>query len=398
MNRVSEKKKEKKNNIFKILLIIIMILIILSGVRFGIRVYQNGGGLQGVLSAILGQTPETLENLDTINVLVMGVSEDLGSKLTDTIILCSYNPKQQTASMLSIPRDTFVGKNKATAKGSDKINSLYSMGVEKTLKAVSEITGLEVNNYVVVNTDALIKIVDIIGGVEFDVPIDMDYDDPTQDLHIHLKSGMQTIDGEKAEQLLRFRHNNNGSSYPTSYGDNDFGRMRTQREFMTETAKQTLKFKNITKVKNLLKTAFENVETNLNMDEALQYVPYIVNFDAANIDSEQLPGVSEKCNELWFFVYNKKETTALIEEMKNKIEGIIVEDEEINEVSNTTIKNKTSNTANTTNANKTTNATKNTSKENKISNSSKNTSTSSKSTNSSKNTSTSNKISNSLKK
>ena len=398
MNRVSEKKKEKKNNIFKILLIIIMILIILSGVRFGIRVYQNGGGLQGVLSAILGQTPETLENLDTINVLVMGVSEDLGSKLTDTIILCSYNPKQQTASMLSIPRDTFVGKNKATAKGSDKINSLYSMGVEKTLKAVSEITGLEVNNYVVVNTDALIKIVDIIGGVEFDVPIDMDYDDPTQDLHIHLKSGMQTIDGEKAEQLLRFRHNNNGSSYPTSYGDNDFGRMRTQREFMTETAKQTLKFKNITKVKNLLKTAFENVETNLNMDEALQYVPYIVNFDTANIDSEQLPGVSEKCNELWFFVYNKKETTALIEEMKNKIEGIIVEDEEINEVSNTTIKNKTSNTANTTNTNKTTNATKNTSKENKISNSSKNTSTSSKSTNSSKNTITSNKISNSLKK
>ena len=398
MNRVSEKNKKKKNNNFKIILIIIMILIIFSGVRFGIRVYKNGGGLQGFLSAILGQTPETLENLETINVLVMGVSEDLGSKLTDTIILCSYNPKQQTASMLSIPRDTFVGKNKATAKGSDKINSLYSMGVEKTLKAVSEITGLEINNYVVVNTDALIKIVDIIGGVEFDVPIDMDYDDPTQDLHIHLKSGIQTIDGEKAEQLLRFRHNNNGSSYPTSYGDNDFGRMRTQREFMTETAKQTLQFKNITKVKNILKVAFENVDTNLNMDEALQYVPYIVNFDTANIDSEQLPGVSEKCNELWFFVYNKKETTALIEEMKNKIEGIIVEDEEINEVSNTTIKNKTSNTANTTNTNKTTNATKNTSKENKISNSLKNTSTSSKSTNSSKNTSTSNKISNSLKK
>ena len=139
MNRVS--KKKEKGSFIKFLVVLFIIFIIVSGIGFGIRVYQNGGGLQGFLSTILGQTPSTLENLDTIDVLVMGVSEDLGSKLTDTIILCSYNPKNQTASMLSIPRDTFIGKNKATARGSDKINSLYSTGVDKTLKAVSEITG-----------------------------------------------------------------------------------------------------------------------------------------------------------------------------------------------------------------------------------------------------------------
>ena len=71
-----------------------------------------------------------------------------------------------------------------------------------------------------------------IGGVEFDVPIDMEYDDVTQDLYIHLDKGYQKLDGEQAEQLVRFRKNNNGTSYPYEYGDNDIGRMRTQREFL----------------------------------------------------------------------------------------------------------------------------------------------------------------------
>ena len=80
----------------------------------------------------------------------------------------------------------------------------------------------------VIDNQALIELVDVIGGVEFEVPIDMNYDDPTQDLHIHLNKGMQTIDGEKAEQLLRFRHSNyvNGvmTTYPSEYGNDDFGR------------------------------------------------------------------------------------------------------------------------------------------------------------------------------
>ena len=76
----------------------------------------------------------------------------------------------------------------------------------------------------------------------------MKYDDPTQDLHIDLKAGVQMIDGEKAEQLLRFRKNNDGTSYPTEYGDNDTGRMRTQREFIMAVMNQTLKPENIFKI------------------------------------------------------------------------------------------------------------------------------------------------------
>ena len=168
-------------------------------------------------------------------------------------MVCSYNPKTQRASMLSVPRDTFIGKNKSKATGYDKINSIYTNdGAEGTLSAVEKITGMDIPYYVVVNNDVVIELVNNIGGVYFDVPIDMNYDDKTQDLHIHLKSGYQKLDGDHAEQLLRFRHNNNGTSYPSEYGDNDYGRMKTQRDFMMAVAKQTLNIKNITNIKTSL--------------------------------------------------------------------------------------------------------------------------------------------------
>ena len=327
-NIVNQKEKNQKNkkkfSIINFLLKLFLFIIVILGILIGLLYYktqENGGGLRGALITILGLTPQEVENLETKNVLLLGVSEDLDSTLTDTIIVCSYNPKTQTAYMLSIPRDTFVGKNQNTAKGTDKINSLYSKSPEKLLEKVSDITGMDVEYYAVVDNNALIEIVDITGGVNFNVPIDMDYDDPTQDLHIHLSQGIQKIDGKKAEQLLRFRHNNDGTSYPVEYGDNDYGRMRTQREFISETLKQTLVIKNIFKSKEILDTVFNNIETNMEIKELLPYIPDAVEFDINSIISNQLPGESKKLNNLWFFVYDKKETKNLVQEMQSNLEN-----------------------------------------------------------------------------
>ena len=320
--------KKKKKNGFKIFFIVLVIISIVAGVRLGIGISQNGGGLEGFLVTIFGKGKK-LEDLDTIYVLLMGVSTDIDSELTDTIMLCGYNPKTDQAMMLSIPRDTFIGKNKNRAKGSDKINSLYAKGPEATLEAVKEITGIDVEYYAVINNEMLIQMVDVIGGVEFDVPINMKYDDPTQDLHINLKKGLQKIDGEKAEQLLRFRHNNDGSSYPVEYGDNDFGRMRTQREFMKATVSQTIKLKNLPKINSISKTVFNNLETNLSLDDALAYVAYASDVDLENMPMEQLPGKSEQCNGLWLFTYNKTETKELVEQMQDRLEnGTVLEEED----------------------------------------------------------------------
>ena len=313
----TRKAKRKKGPIRRLIgkiFTLLFLTVIIVGILFYFKVKENGGGLQGIVATLLGQSIEDIQNLKTINILLLGVSEDLDSRLTDTIIVCSYNPQNQMASMISIPRDTFVGKNKETAKGSQKINALYSRGVDKTVKAAEEITGIDIDYYIVVKTSALIEMVDVIGAVEFNVPIDMDYDDPTQDLHIHLKKGMQKINGEKAEQLLRFRHNNDNTSYPAEYGDNDYGRMRTQRAFMTETVKQTLTLKNITRAKMIVDTIFDNIETDLELDDLLPYVSSAVNFSTDNIISNQLPGVSDKYNNIWFFIYDKKETKTMVSE------------------------------------------------------------------------------------
>ena len=271
-------------------------------------------------------------------------------------MVCSYNPKTQRASMLSIPRDTFVGENKNKASGYDKLNAVYSdKGAKGSLKAVENLTGMDIDYYLVVNNQVLIDLVNIIGGVEFEVPIDMNYDDKTQDLHIHLEKGMQKLDGDHAEQLLRFRHNNNGTSYPTEYGDNDFGRMKTQRAFMVEVAKQTLKIKNVTKIKTIMTTLYENVETNLTLDDVFPYVPFAVSFDTSSISSNQLPGEAKMYNELWFFAHDEEETANVVTEITNYLEGI---DEVQEETSNTTNSTNTTSSTTTNSSTKSTNTTK----------------------------------------
>lgn len=315
----NKKEKKKKRTLRKILLLILVVLLI-AGSVFAYKTYKNGGGVSGMLATVVGHDENTKKNLGEFRCLILGISTDQENvDLTDTIIVASYNPNTQKATLLSIPRDTYTGKNSAKATAYEKINALYSRKhrPDETLAAVNEITGLDIKYYVVVKTEALIKMVDVIGGVTFDVPIDMNYDDTSQDLHIHLQAGEQVLDGDKAEQLVRFRHNNDGTSYPEEYGDNDIGRMRTQRDFITQVIKQTAKPENIFKLGEMLDVAKEYVITNIDFDAAKDYIPYAVEFNTDNLLTETLPGTPSNKNEAgtWVYIYNKKETQALIQEL-----------------------------------------------------------------------------------
>ena len=341
--KVKEKKKMKTWK--KVLLIIILIVLIVGGI-FTYKVYKNGWGVSGMLETVAGHDENTKKDLGEFKCLILGISTDQENvELTDTIIVASYNPNTQKATLLSIPRDTYTGKNEARATAYEKMNALYSRKhrPDETLAAVNEITGLNIEYYVVVKTEALIKLVDVIGGVTFNVPIDMDYDDVTQDLHIHLKAGEQLLDGDKAEQLVRFRHNNDGTSYPEEYGDNDTGRMRTQREFIMQVIKQTAKPGNIFKLGEILDVAKEYVITNIDFNVAKDYIPYAVEFNTEELLTETLPGVNTNKNSsgTWIFIHNKKETAALVQELfydRDKTE------EELNE-ENTDTTNTTNNSA-----------------------------------------------------
>lgn len=353
----NNKKNKKKHIVLKIFLVILFIIILCVGGFVGYSTYKHGWGMKGLIQTAMGQDERKLEDLDPFTVLLLGVSEDISSKLSDTIIVASYNPKTQKATLLSIPRDTFVGTNKNKATSYDKINALYQSSPQKTLAAVNKITGLNINYYIVINNNALVQLVDEIGGVEFNVPTNMNYDDSSQDLHIHLKEGPQKLNGEQAEGLVRFRKNNDGTSYPASYGDNDLGRMRTQREFLTEVAKQTLQLKNITKIGSFVDILKQNVQTNIsNWSMMKDYVAYAVDFNTENIETASLPGKANYYNKLSFFIHNEKETKELVNELFTKQNGSNTE-EDTESTENNTDTNKTSNSTST-NSNQTTTASK----------------------------------------
>ena len=319
--KTKNKKTKKKMKMWKKVLLIMFLIILIAGSVFAYRVYKNGGGLSGMLATVVGHDENTRKNLGEFQVLLMGVSTDqAGVSLTDTIMIASYNPNSQRAVLVSVPRDSFTGTNQKRAKASDKINAIYNLTKDpmKTVNAVNELTGLNLKYYAIVQTEALIELVDALGPIEYNVPIDMDYDDPTQDLHIHLKAGVQQIDGEKAEQLLRFRKNNDGTTFPSDYGDNDIGRMRNQREFLTAVVQQTAKLGNITKLGSILDIASRNLITNVDFNALKDYLPYAVEFSTENLLTESLPGEVpdlSKTNGVSIFVVDEEETKQMIKEL-----------------------------------------------------------------------------------
>ena len=334
-DKKEDKKKNKKHTLRKVLLTLLLIIIVI-GIIFFIHVQKNGGGLKGIVTTVIGSSAEKEKELQDIYLLVMGKSENM----TDTIMVVKYSAKNQSASMLSIPRDTFTGDDEKRARASDKINSKYiNGGAQDTLKEVNELTGLNIRYYLIVDTKALRDLVDAIGGVEFDVPIDMDYDDVTQALHIHVKKGLQLLNGEQAEGVVRFRHNNNYTSYPVSYGDNDLGRMRTQREFLKILLKQLMKPANITKINNLLKIAQEEVETNIDWNTAKGYVPSLFGFNTNNLVTNALPGEAKYANGVAVFIANPIKTKELINTMFLQIVNNTEQNEETTDTDTNTTKN-----------------------------------------------------------
>ena len=210
------------------------------------------------------KTSEELENATGIyNVLLIG--RDRGGILTDTIMFVRIDNDNRDVNILSIPRDTYVD--------GWKINAMNSMGgIEETIECVEDIVGLNVDFYVSITTDVFKEIVDQLGGVRFYVPQNMDYDDPYQNLHIHLTEGEHLLDGDKAEQLVRFR----------SYPQGDLQRTQVQRDFIQAAISQKKSLKYINKIDDIYKAIADDIETNLTVDDILSNVITFKNLDVVN--------------------------------------------------------------------------------------------------------------------
>lgn len=209
-----------------------------------------------------------------------------GGGNTDTLILVSYDVPNGQVNMMSIPRDTAINVP-WTIK---KINSVYNAkessggGMDGLKEQVALLTGVMPDRYVTIEWKAVGRIVKAVGGVEFDVPRNMNYDDPYQDLHIHLNKGMQTLNADQAMAMLRYRHDNN-----PSVGYNDTGRMNTQRDFLKAMAKKVLQLGNITKIGEFIDIFMENVETDLTTTELMWFASKALSVDLETMQSSTLP-------------------------------------------------------------------------------------------------------------
>ena len=234
---------------------------------------------EAAAAAALAAHTERRENVYTI--LVSGV--DSGNGGSDTNILVSVDAEAGRIHGVSIPRDT-----KAVINGEPhKINYAYNRGGTKLLAdTISHQLGIPVDFTVTVDLTGFIDLVNAIGGVDFYVPINMDYDDPLQNLSIHYTEGMHHLNGQQAMEVVRFRQNNDG----TGYGSQDIGRMQTQQNFLKAVAKQTLTVSNLDKVGSFAKIFQDSVETDLSLGNLAWLGSEAISIGVDNITFSTLPG------------------------------------------------------------------------------------------------------------
>ncbi len=234
-------------------------------------------------------------------ILVSG--SDDGNGNSDTNILVAIDTVNGYIYGTSIARDT-----KAVWNGKNhKINAAFgSGGMEKMAEVVSDQLGIPVDYTVSVDLKGFAALVDAIGGVDFDVPVNMDYEDPYQDLYIHISKGMHHLSGSEALKVVRFRK---------GYATQDIGRMETQQKFLKAVAKQTLTVSNLGKIDEFVKIFQKYVKTDLTLGDLAWLGKEAISIGADNIEFSTLPGVWNDHDK--FIHLNKDDVLTLVNEHLN---------------------------------------------------------------------------------
>jgi len=252
---------------------------------------------------------------ESINVLFL--VGDKWEENTDTIILANFNTGSGKLSLISIPRDTKVDIEGMTIP---KINAVYarSDGKNEILKCVSDLLEIEVKYYAYFNLSTFREIIDMLGGVDINIPADLHYDDPVQNLHIHFNKGLQHLDGNRSELYLRFRKPNNdefSDELLKYYDGSDIKRIEAQKNFITELIKQKAKLFYFAKLSEIINTIYNNLQTNIPIGNAIELVQYGIGFEASDLAVYSLPGTDQNIGEQSFFISSKLRTADIIKEI-----------------------------------------------------------------------------------
>ncbi len=237
--------------------------------------------------------PDYVREKDKYLFLVVGV--DKASGRGDAILLASFDVPSGKISVMQIPRDTYIEWNGKE----DKINSIVLDSDVYAMRDILEVTlCVNIDYTALIDLEALEVIVDSVGGVEINVPFDMKYSDPFQDLYIDLKAGLQTLNGKNATDFIRFR---------SDYAEGDLGRIDAQKQFMSSLFKKVMNEMNAAQALAIAKGVLPMLETDITVDDAAYFAGKF--FSAKNRELAMLtaPGMQlHKTNpEAWYYVLSK---------------------------------------------------------------------------------------------
>lgn len=256
---------------------------------------------------------KAFQNSQRVNILVLGVNDGM----TDTIMLGSYDMKNQHVDVISVPRDTYYPRKGVTSPAAKKINAIYHSsnggGAVGTATAVSDVLlGMPIHYYAVIDYKGVGNIVESLGGVPMNIPFHMKYDDPYDKpaLHINIPKGQQVLNKDTAIQFLRFRHANKNSGYQ-SYPEGDIGRIKAHQEFMKSAFRQALGFN----LPNVARTVVANVDSDVDVGIAVKIATKAMSLSKENIQTYLIPGYPKTVDKASYWFAKDEEVKEMIEEI-----------------------------------------------------------------------------------
>lgn len=269
-----------------------------------------------------------IEARDRVNVLCFGID---GGR-ADTIMLVSYDYENKLVDVVSIPRDTYHYIEGYESGGQKKINAVYGMrdigGGEGLKDQVADLLNIPIDYYVEIDYNGFENIIDAMGGVEYEIPFPMHYDDPyaSPPLHIHFDKGLQTLNGEEAVEFLRWRKNNGQA------GQGDLPRIERQLDFLMTAAKQTIG----PKLPGIVSIGFDNVHTDMTFTKASYYAAKSIGMDFNDIRTYTLPGEAEYIGGVSYYIHDSEATEQLFMEIYTRPELYVPKEASVMKADGTT--------------------------------------------------------------
>lgn len=310
--------------LFVILAAVITILLVYKptyGVDLPFMTTDETGGYGIVVTDPQGGEVVPQRNQEQVNFLILG--KDRWAFNTDVMIIASYNVTDGAISMMQIPRDTYIDVGRGNHKANSLLASFYNealrngekdpiaaaiKGMEETFEQVFCIT---IDYYAMMDLNGFVNIVDALGGVEVDVPFNMKYKDPIQGLNINLKKGLQTLDGDKAEQFIRFR---------ADYVEGDIGRVDAQKIFIGACLNKVKSSFNVSTIAKIAEEVLEYVKTDIPLQDLVYYAKKALSVDLDKMTMLTLPGIQGRqydTSGTWYYIAYRDGTLSAVNKYFN---------------------------------------------------------------------------------